>query len=775
MVQPIRVFLLEDDEDLREALCAVLENAGYEVRSAADGNEAVTKALDFSFDIFVFDVKLPGPDGLEVLAQFKKENPELLSVVITGYATEKDTLRALRLGVGDYLKKPFPSKVLIDAVRRLESQVRRNRKQDEAERTARSLVVWSLEFLVGGLELSESNSGLSLVESGRAAKKFAQGLNFPLEAAQSLQAAVLLSFLEEQSEQGDRLDTLREILPSAVLELKDEMEEAKKEPEPSTLPGLGALCCKLPNSEDALSKLEQATNLSIASSAPQRKDRERRQLLSLGRTLVASGELEAASAAFQKLASSSRSVEAGSAFLELSQLAWSQGDSKRANQSLRELVALIPQLGPQAAAKLELAAGLAALGMGLQDGRELLRRSEKKLSRMGLVKLRSEALLGLLAASDDIPEAELDGALARLEENGTTEYLLSYSWWILCPLLKIQSATKNPRMEKLLMHLVQDAPRSVAKLLEQELSLEEYHLILKLIEKSGASVFEASLQRLFGKCGDAKLKSRIESIISGITQLDTPTLRLYSLGPFEIWVGDQRLSAKAWRTYRSRFLLACLAARDSRPVLSETLVEQFWPGVRPDSGKKNLSQTASDLRKALAANGFDPQEDLLIRKHDIIALNHDIPVWHDLSLFRDEFEKGKAARAAGQIRVSHQHFRQAFSLVRGEYLEDCPMEWVERPRRELERQTQQCAELLAQTCEELELHPEVLEVANRVLDIDPCHQPMHLAVMTAHTALGRPELALKQFDRAKKSLQLELGVEPSMELLRAQQIAKLAL
>ena len=103
------------------------------------------------------------------------------------------------------------------------------------------------------------------------------------------------------------------------------------------------------------------------------------------------------------------------------------------------------------------------------------------------------------------------------------------------------------------------------------------------------------------------------------------------------------------------------------------------------------------------------------------------------------------------------------------------MEWVTQPRRETERQVLQCAEMLAQVCRELELYPEVLEVASRILDLDPCHQPMHLAVMEAQSALGRPELALKQFERARSSLQLELGVEPSTDLLRAEQIAKMAL
>jgi DNA-binding response OmpR family regulator len=780
MAEPIRIFLLEDDQDLREALESVLELEGYEVVSAADGAEAVVKASNQSFDIIVFDVKLPGPDGLEVFAQFKKENPDLLSVVMTGYATEQDTIRALRLGVGDYLKKPFRSTVLLEAVRRLESEVWRRRKLEERERSARSMMIWSLEFMVGGLEMAQRGTGLNYCESGRIARRFALAQGFSAESVEELQSAVLYSFLKTHSEDHQRIASLLDVLPPRVISVVREMEQAleeERELEPKTLAGLGVLCTRLPTQKGLLSELQQAVGVPLGGDLPQREDRGRRQLLSLGRTLAASGEVEAAAEAFLGLAQESRSPEAGQGWLELARLAWATGDKKGANVQLRQLVTLLPQLGPQAGAELELEAGLTALGMGFADGRQLVERSQEKLHRMGLPGLYHQSVLVLRAARSDEHELgpqEIE-ALEFLAEQGIGALLLSHSWWLLRPFLELQIRTPHLALRKLLRRLVQDATRSVGKTLDSGLNAPELELLLQLIEEGGASAFVAPLQRLFAQVKRPELRSRIEQILSGVTQQDTPTLRLYSLGPFEVWIGDHRLPEKAWRTYRSRFLLACLASRQGRPLLAETVIEQFWPGARPESGKKNLSQSASDLRRTLSEGGFELADEALSRKHELIALNRDLPLWHDLDSFRTELAAGKTALESGRTRLAHQHLRQAFALIRGEYLEDCPMEWVTNQRREVERLSTECCELLAKTCTELELYPESIEVANRILDSDPCHQALHLLVMQAQTAQGRPELALRQFDQVRASLQLELGVEPSTELLRAQQIAKMAL
>lgn len=775
MVSPVRIFLLEDDLDLRSSLESLLELEGYKVVAAADGAEAVNKAEDYSFDILVFDIKLPGPDGLEVLAQFKKENPELLSVVMTGYATEKDTLRALRLGVGDYLKKPFRSEVLLDAVRRLEGEVRRRRALEEREQSTGKLFLWLVEFMVGGLEANHEVKGLTMVESARAGRKIALGLGHSREAAATLQSAVLVSFLEEYGESDGRLTELTQMLPESTLTLLASMRSGDEAPD--ALAALANQVRALIDGPEMLQELEESTGVSLQSDQPGRAQRKRRQLLSLARTFLASGDIVGARDACLKLTEQVRSAEAGHAYLELARIAWSEGDRSEANKNLRALLALISNLGPQSGAELELEAGLSALGMGMSDGRQLLERTLPRLERMGMAEGHALAILSLRATEDGSTalSEEQHRALNVLSQQGLTGALLSHTRWLLRHLLRLQSQVNDPALHRLLSQITQDATRSVGRTLGTELTEAELDLLLQLVEERGGSALLPSLQSLFARTDSSAIRSRIEKLINGLTHQDTPTLRLNSLGPFEVWIGDYRLPETIWRTTRSRFLLAQLASRMGRPILAEVLIEQFWPGVRPDSGKKNLSQTVSDLRKVLAEAGYELADDLVVRKHELVSLNSELPIWHDVDAFNEAFGKGRAALESGATREAHQHLRRAYALVRGEYLEDCSMEWVLPQRRELERLTLECCEMLARSCQKLDLHPELLEVANKVLDRDPCYQAMHLLAMEAYTASGRPENALRQFERASSALKVELGVEPSTELLRAQQLAKMAL
>jgi len=139
MESRLHLLLLEDDQQLRTALESLLVDEGYEVATAADGREAVAQAANQAPDILLLDVKLPGPDGLEVLKQLKQQLPELQSLVMTGYASEEDSIRAIRLGVGDYLQKPFPMADFLQAVESLTRRALRLKALREKEEAARDV------------------------------------------------------------------------------------------------------------------------------------------------------------------------------------------------------------------------------------------------------------------------------------------------------------------------------------------------------------------------------------------------------------------------------------------------------------------------------------------------------------------------------------------------------------------------------------------------------------------------------------------------------------
>jgi len=102
-----KILLVEDETVVREALRDWLTEDGYVVDVAEDGEEALEKIKKEEFGVIVLDLKLPGIDGLQVFEEAKELKPETKGVIITAYPTEEGREKARKLGLLDYLAKPF--------------------------------------------------------------------------------------------------------------------------------------------------------------------------------------------------------------------------------------------------------------------------------------------------------------------------------------------------------------------------------------------------------------------------------------------------------------------------------------------------------------------------------------------------------------------------------------------------------------------------------------------------------------------------------------------
>ena len=117
MSQPT-VLIVEDDSALRDALCATVELAGFGVKSAENGKQAMQLIDAQSFSLVVSDVQMQGMDGHTLLQKLKSHVPELPVVLMTAYGTIQQAVDAMRAGAADYLVKPFEAEVLVDMIRR---------------------------------------------------------------------------------------------------------------------------------------------------------------------------------------------------------------------------------------------------------------------------------------------------------------------------------------------------------------------------------------------------------------------------------------------------------------------------------------------------------------------------------------------------------------------------------------------------------------------------------------------------------------------------------
>ena len=116
------ILVVEDERILRVTLANDLAEEGYEVISAADGDEGFRQIRRRRFDAALLDLKLPGVDGLKLLKMFKASNPHSAAIMMTAYGTIQSAVAALKAGATDYLLKPFPAEELLVLLRGLLAQ-----------------------------------------------------------------------------------------------------------------------------------------------------------------------------------------------------------------------------------------------------------------------------------------------------------------------------------------------------------------------------------------------------------------------------------------------------------------------------------------------------------------------------------------------------------------------------------------------------------------------------------------------------------------------------
>lgn len=103
-----QILVVDDDPDFRANLVEWLEDSGYAVQQAANGKEAMERAIEARFAVVVTDLKMPEANGLELLEWFKLTHPSTAVIFLSGQATVQDAIQALREWGGfDFLEKPI--------------------------------------------------------------------------------------------------------------------------------------------------------------------------------------------------------------------------------------------------------------------------------------------------------------------------------------------------------------------------------------------------------------------------------------------------------------------------------------------------------------------------------------------------------------------------------------------------------------------------------------------------------------------------------------------
>ena len=173
MVAPQRILVVDDEPVVNDSCRRVLIREGFEVETTDRGREGLREALSEPFDLVITDLKMPDLDGMELVRTVRGQRPRLAVVVITGYGTVPSAVEATRLGVSDYLEKPFSPEELREAVHRALPR----RRKPPGDQICADLVKEVLRLAAGNPaferrlwdEGSRALTGLSLSSEAKAA------------------------------------------------------------------------------------------------------------------------------------------------------------------------------------------------------------------------------------------------------------------------------------------------------------------------------------------------------------------------------------------------------------------------------------------------------------------------------------------------------------------------------------------------------------------------------------------------------------------------------
>jgi DNA-binding NtrC family response regulator len=111
-----QVLVVDDEERFRLTLAKLLTVRGLEVTTLGSGQEALEALRQGPFDVIVLDVRMPGMNGIETLAEIKKINPLIEVIILTGHASVDAAVDIMKLGGYDYLLKPCSLEELTDKI-----------------------------------------------------------------------------------------------------------------------------------------------------------------------------------------------------------------------------------------------------------------------------------------------------------------------------------------------------------------------------------------------------------------------------------------------------------------------------------------------------------------------------------------------------------------------------------------------------------------------------------------------------------------------------------
>jgi DNA-binding NtrC family response regulator len=132
MEKAARILIVDDDDNIRKVLQAILEDEGYIVESADAALKGIQKSEKSFFNLALIDVRLPDMEGIELLTKLRETKPKMRKIIVTGYPTLQNAVAAVNRGADAYVMKPFDvEKILLTIKEQLAKQAEEKKFSEE--------------------------------------------------------------------------------------------------------------------------------------------------------------------------------------------------------------------------------------------------------------------------------------------------------------------------------------------------------------------------------------------------------------------------------------------------------------------------------------------------------------------------------------------------------------------------------------------------------------------------------------------------------------------
>ncbi len=123
----MKILLIDDDEWIRDSLALYFEGEGCHLQALETAEEGIEALKKQEYGIIITDYRLPGMDGLEFLKRIQDSHPNAMKILITAYRDEDIVSKANRMGIHDFIDKPFTTKTIENSLSRLLQDQKNNR------------------------------------------------------------------------------------------------------------------------------------------------------------------------------------------------------------------------------------------------------------------------------------------------------------------------------------------------------------------------------------------------------------------------------------------------------------------------------------------------------------------------------------------------------------------------------------------------------------------------------------------------------------------------